>query len=64
MGVPPLPAEGAALELLSLAGPSCSRAWPPLAGPSCSLPVDSALLPDGHTLCVGDVVWGRSAEYS
>ena len=27
--------------------------------PSCSLPVESALLPDGHTLCVGDVVWGR-----
>jgi len=28
--------------------------------PSCSLPVESALLPDGHTLCVGDVVWGRA----
>jgi len=28
--------------------------------PRPSLPVESAMLPDGHTLCVGDVVWGRA----
>ena len=22
--------------------------------------MESAVLPDGHTLCVGDVVWGRA----
>ena len=46
MGVPPIPP-------LPVAEDDFPR-------PSVSLPVESALLPDGHTLCVGDVVWGRA----
>jgi hypothetical protein len=26
--------------------------------------VESALLPDGHTICVGDVVWAQDGQHT